>query len=164
MPRSITIAGGMMAIVMLLGVAMMPVTLVTVTVGDGRAIVCERVDRESSIALTFTHSMYGGDVTEFYEPGPDGRLVRAQILTGNAAAAEYYAWDGAIRESGERYEVVVPDQAFGSLAIMADAIGHHRLDVDGTEYGLAVMVDGPSPVELALVTRPLFTQVFGGRC
>ncbi len=159
-----TIAIGLVAIVVMAGLAMTPVTAVTVTAEDGQAIVCMRVDRESTIALTFTHSMYGGDVTETYRLTDSATLLRTSILTGNAAAAEYYAWNGAVRVHGERFEVVVPDQEFTALPVRVDQIGQHRLTVDETSGDLAAMVDGSEGVRLSLVTRPLVTQLLGIGC
>ena len=158
------IAVGLVAIVVIAGLAMTPVTMVSVTGANGQAIVCARVDRESSIALTFTHSMYGGDVTETYRLTDSATLLRTSIQTDNAAAAEYYAWDGAVRAEGDRFEVVVPDQVFSSLPVRVDQIGNHRLMVDETSVDLAAIVDGSEGVRLSLVTPPLVSQVFGARC
>ncbi|MDQ3654781.1 MAG: DUF1850 domain-containing protein [Chloroflexota bacterium] len=164
MTRRTRIAIGLVAILVVAGVAMMPVTLVTVTGEDGEAIVCGRVDRESSIALTFTHSMYGGDVTETFQPVSPSTLLRTGILTDNAAAAEYYAWDGQVRPSGDRFEVIVPDQEFSSLSIRVGQIGDHRLTINGATVDLAAMVAESEGVRLSLVTRPLATQLLGLGC
>ena len=143
---------------------MTPVSLVRVSVAEGDGILCRRIADTSAMALTFTHSMYGGDVTEFFVPGDGNALTRTGILTGNAAAAEYYAWDGAVREIDGRYEIIVPDREFASLAVRVDDIGNHRLTIDGETYPLASMVDGSSQVWLSITTRPLITQLFGARC
>ncbi len=162
--RQTMIAIALVAVMVLAGLVMTPVTLVSVT-GDGdRAMVCERVGRESTIALTFTHSMYGGDVTETYVPGDNGRLLRTSILTANAAAAEYYAWDGAVARTGDRFEVMISDEAFPSIPVRVDQIGKHRMTIDGATVDLAAMVHGSEGVRLALVTRPLVTWMLGMGC
>ena len=164
MTRRTTIAILLVAVVVLLGSAMAPVSLVYIEGPDGASLVCGRVSNSTTIALTFTHSMYGGDVTEFYLVADGDGLIRTMILTDNAAAAEYYAWDGAVREVDDRFEVIVPDQLFGPLAVRVDAIGNHRLGIDGKLFSLAEIVDGSARVWLRIVTRPLLTQVFGARC
>ncbi len=164
MSERMTIAIGVVAIVAVAGLAMTPVTLVSVGNEAGQGMVCERVNRESTIALTFTHSMYGGDVAETYRPTPTGHLLRTSIVTGNAAAAEYYAWDGAVVRTADGFEVVVPDQEFDAIPIRVDQIGKHRLTIDGTSVDLAAMVDDSEGVRLALVTRPLAMQVLGLGC
>ncbi len=164
MTRRHTIAILMMAIVALIGVLMSPVALVRVTSENGVAILCERVSRSSRIALTFTHSMYGGNVTETFTPGDRNTIERTSIVTDNAAAAEYYAWDGAVRENDGQYEVIVPDQVFGALPIRVDDIGNHQLAIDEETYSLVGMVEGSTRVWLGITTRPLLTRVLGSRC
>lgn len=164
MRHRVQVAIGVVAIVVLDGLLMTPVTLVAVTGEADHTMVCERVARDSTIALTFTHSMYGGDVTETYRPTGSATLLRTSILTDNAAAAEYYAWDGAVARTGERFEVMVSDQEFDAIPVRVDQIGKHRVTIDGDMFDLAAMVDGSAGVRLALVTRPLATQVLGMGC
>lgn len=143
---------------------MTPVSLVYVEVPEGTQIVCERVTNTTTIALTFTHSMYGGDVTEFYAPADGDGMRRTGIVTDYAAAAEYYARDGAVREVDGQYEVIVPEQVFESLPVRVDEIGNHRLAIDEDTWPLVAMVDGSTRVRLGTMTRPLLTQLFGSRC
>ncbi len=96
-----------------------------------------------------------------FDPTPAGI---DQILTDNAAAAEYYAWDGQVRPSGDRFEVIVPDQEFSSLSIRVGQIGDHRLTINGATVDLAAMVAESEGVRLSLVTRPLATQLLGLGC
>lgn len=159
-----TIAIGLVAIVAVAGLLMTPVTVMTATGETGGVIACERVDRDATIALTFTHSMYGGDVTETYQPSDAGQLLRTSILTDNAAAAEYYAWDGAVEQNGGGFEVAVPDREFASIAVRVDRIGNHRLAIDQGTWFLASMVDGSERVRLSLATRPLVMQALGAGC
>lgn len=152
------------AAVLLTGVLLAPVRLVRVADGDGRTLACARTGRDATITLAFTHSMYGGDVREMYRPGAGDTLRRTGIVTDNAAAAEYYAWDGQVRERDGRYEVIVPEATFATLPFRIDHIGNHRLEVDGQAWNLAAMVEEPTQAWLSVVTRPLLTQVFGTRC
>ncbi len=155
---------GLVAILVMAGLALTPVTLVAVTGERDRSMVCARAVRNSTITLTFTHSMYGGDVIETFQPTGAGTLLRTSILADQAAAAEYYAWDGQVEPIGERFEVVVPDQEFAALPVRVDQIGAHRLTIDGWRVDLATMVDGSEGVRLALVTRPLATHLLGMGC
>ena len=91
-------------------------------------------------------------------------MRRTLIVTANAAAAEYYAWDGAVRRTADGYEVIAPPLEVGSLSVRVDQVGNHRLTVDGTVYPLAEMVEGSAQVWLDMASRPLVTQVFGTRC
>ena len=158
-----TIATAILAMVALGGVLATPAMLVRVRLEDGSTLVCRRVSPASTIAITFTHSLYGGHVTETYVPG-GGALVRSSIVTANAAAAEYYAWDGAVRATDDGYEVVAPPLAVDALPIRVDQVGDHRLTVDETVFPLAAMVDGSVQVWLDLVSRPLISQMWGTRC
>lgn len=113
-----------------------PVTWVDVTTGDGARLGCVRVDGETPITLRFTHSMFGGAVSETYRVRDDGLLERRRMVTENAAAAEYYATDGAIRAVPDGYEVIAPPFATDRLAIRVDARGNHHLTIGTAEWPL----------------------------
>src|SRR5688500_16015508 len=74
----------------------------------GAILFCRAMPGGERVALVFTHSMYGGDVREEYAAGRDGRIRRVEMTTANAAAAEYYAYDGAVTRVGERFRVEAP--------------------------------------------------------
>jgi hypothetical protein len=102
------------------------------------------------VTLTFTHSMYGGDVSETYAATLDGTLARRRIVTGNAAAAEYYATDGRVARADAGYEVIAPPFATRELVIRVDARGDHRLSIGGETTMLAALLDAPTQVRIAL--------------
>jgi hypothetical protein len=163
MTRGIAVAGTLLAAVMLAGVVLTPVTLVRVADGEGAILFCARISASTPVTLTFTHSMYGGDVSETYVASA-GSLRRTGIVTGNAAAAEYYAWDGKVRRVEGGYEVLVPEESFTALPFRIDEIGNHQLTVENDTRELAQMVDAPTQAWLSIVSRPLLTQLFGSRC
>lgn len=163
MPRRIATASLVLVVAMLAGLALTPITLVVVS-GEHGPIACARTTVASEITLTFTHSMYGGDVSESFRRGENGTLDRTAILTDNAAAAEYYAWTGEVRTVGDRFEVVAPPASFTVLPFRIDHIGNHRLTVDGRTWHLAEGIEGTEAAVLALESRPLVTQLAGTRC
>lgn len=122
--------------VMLAASLFQPATWLQVTTGDGTQLACARVDEDTPIALTFTHSMFGGFVTERYRLRADGMLERQRMVTEHAAAAEYYATDGRIRPVDEGYEVLASPLVTDHLAIRVDARGDHRLEIGNATYAL----------------------------
>ena len=99
------VLGAILASLMLVMALLQPVSLLRVETGDGELVICARVDADTPVTLTFTHSMFGGFVRETYTVD-DERLVRQQIVTENAAAAEYYATDGRVASVPDGYEVL----------------------------------------------------------
>lgn len=142
----------------LAGLALAPVTLVRVVTGEGEVLACRRVAPGDPVTLAFTHSMYGGEVRETWRV--DGaRLARAGIETDNAAAAEYYATDGAVARTQRGFAVIAPPLAVARLPVRIDAIGDHRLRVGGEEIALARRVDGSVAATLSVARAPWVTWV-----
>ncbi len=112
-----------------------PVTWVEAVADNGARLACARVDDTTPISLRFTHSMYGGAVTETYRVR-DGLLQRQRMVTENAAAAEYYATDGAVRTVPDGYEVIAPPFATDRLAVRVDQRGDHHLTIGAAEWPL----------------------------
>lgn len=133
------------------GIALQPALTLTATTDGGARLACARVSPGDALTLAFTHSMYGGDVRETYRVD-DGRLARKRMVTDNAAAAEYYAWDGRVTRTDEGYEVIGPAFVTDDLVIRVDARGDHRLTAGGRTWRLADAVPGPTQVRIA-VTR-----------
>ena len=139
----------LVAIGVMLGVSLLqPVSWVRVVTAEGTLVACARVDVDTPIALTFTHSMFGGFVTERYRLDADGMLERQAMVTENAAAAEYYATDGRIRPVAGGYEVVTPPFATDRLVIRVDARGDHRLTVGGVTLRLYDQLGASTQVTL----------------
>lgn len=138
MHHGTTVAGLVLATVVMFGAALSPGQMIAVTTRDGDALVCHPIGRDSSVTLVFTHSMYGGDVRETYVAEGD-RLRRTSITTANAAAAEYYATDGRISRIDDGYLLLLPEQTFDHLIFRIDDIGKHRLLIDGE---LVALTDG----------------------
>jgi hypothetical protein len=144
--------GGIILIMALAGMlvmALQPVSLLRVESGEVELVICARVDAETPVTLTFTHSMFGGDVTETYVVDRDGALVRQRIVTGNAAAAEYYATDGRVRPVTEGYEVLAGPFSTDTLVIRVDETGDHRLVVGSSAWRLFDMFGEPAQVRIS---------------
>ena len=163
MPRTIATASLLLAVAMFGALAFSPLRLLVVTSSTG-TIACTIVTIGSHATLEFTHSMYGGDVTEVYRVTSDNQLEREMFLTDNAAAAEYYAWTAEVHPVGDRYEVVAPPESFPELTVRVDQVGKHRFAVDTTIWNLAAMVDQSAQVRIRVETRPLLTHLAGTTC
>jgi hypothetical protein len=132
------------------GVALQPDLALTATTDGGAWLACARVAPGDELTLAFTHSMYGGDVRETYRVADDGRLVRERMVTDNAAAAEYYAWDGRVARTDGGYEVIGPAFATDDLVVRVDARGDHRLTAGDWTWRLADAVARPTRVRIAV--------------
>jgi hypothetical protein len=113
-----------------------PVPVLQVVTADGKRVLCTRVGDSTPITLRFTHSMFGGFVEERYLLRSDGILVRQGIVTGNAAAAEYYAADGEVRHVAEGFEVLAGPFSTRVLTVRVDERGNHRLMVGTRTFPL----------------------------
>lgn len=147
--RPLVLVALVAAIVMLAASLLQPVTWLQATTSDGTRLVCARVSGTTPITLTFTHSMYGGFVMEHYRLGADGMLERQRIVTENAAAAEYYATDGRVRQAPDGYEVVAGPFATDELIIRVDGIGNHRLSVGARRWHVFDIVGEPAQVRIS---------------
>lgn len=152
-----TVAGLVLATVLMLGSALSPSQMIAVTTTDNESIVCRSIGRDSTITLVFTHSMYGGNVRETYAAAPGNRLRRTSIVTDNAASAEYYATDGRITRIDGGYMLLLPERTFDELTFRIDDIGKHRLIVDGD---LIALTDGSSRSRQARLA--VIPSTFGG--
>lgn len=156
MTRQATIAICTMVIVVVTGMLLTTsVTAVRLVQEDGTILVCERTAPDDRVILTFTHSMYGGDVTEIWTTTEHG-LDRQQMLTDNAAAAEYYAWDGRVERSGDRFLVVTQPLHEDVLVVRVDQIGRHRLTIGDEAFDLAAMVGSTAQVSIEPVSASLW--------
>ena len=124
--------------------------VLSATTLHGGTLVCERVRPGSTVTLGFTHSMYGGDVRETYRVTPDGTLERLRMVTGRAAAAEYYATDGQVLTTGDGYEVIAPPFATRELFVRVDARGDHWLTVGPASFRLTEWVTEPTQVRIGV--------------
>lgn len=140
------------------GTLAQPVQVLTVDTRDGDPLICRRMGRGDTVTLVFTHSMYGGEVRETWRVDGDA-LARERIVTDNAAAAEYYATDGAVRRVSGGYEVISTPVRADALPFRIDEIGNHRLRFDGVEIPLAERVDGSAGATIAASQVPLIARI-----
>ena len=137
---------------------------VVTDLATGATLLCEPLPPGRRVALVFTHSMYGGDVREVYEVGGDGRLRRIETTTANAAAAEYYAYDGAVTRVGDRFRVDAPAAIFEEIVVRVDRVGAHRLTWDDGALDLLAAAGDRVPVKLSVDQPSLLNRSVGHAC
>ncbi len=156
-----------LAAIVLVGVSLQPVTVVTMTTDEDSVLACRRMAPGATVTLAFTHSMYGGEVRETWRV--DGSMLeRVRIETDNAAAAEYYAFDGRVEWTESGFEVIVSPLTVEALPVRVDQIGQHRLRFGADEVSLSDRVDGSvgatmSLTRMALIDWFLITDCTQGR-
>lgn len=152
-----------LAVIALAGVSLQPVTVLTMTTDDGATLVCRRMAPASTVTLVFTHSMYGGEVRETWRA--DGAaLGRVRIETDNAAAAEYYAYDGRVERTDTGFEVVVPPFRTDELPVRVDQVGRHRLRFGADEVSLAEQVNDSVAAMMSVSQVALMEWLFDDAC
>lgn len=151
------------ASIMLAGALLIPVSVVQVQPDGMQPIICQKLATGGSIELSFTHSMYGGLVTETWRPeGP--ALARTRMFTENAAAAEYYAWDGRIQPAPDGYEVIASPARTTQLRVMVDDLGNHHLRIGSQTWSLTSLLDTPVPITISVSQQPLATWLVNRSC
>ncbi len=149
----------MLAVVLVSGVGLTPVTVFRVMSPDRAIATCGAVRRGDTFILIFRNSMFGGDVRETFAVTDDLSLLRTDVITENAASAEYYAWDGQVVPVDGGFEVVVPPQAYASLTIRVDQVGRHRLRIGDREFALFSEIPGSAAARLYVAREPLISQI-----
>lgn len=129
-----------------------PQQVIRVETANGDLLACTRVDAGDVAQLQFTHSMFGGYVREQWEITPDGQLNRLRFVTENAAAAEYYATDGASYQADDGFVVPGDPLQQPELIVRVNNRGNHVLTVAGNEWHLAEMVDESTQVRIFIDT------------
>ena len=116
------------------------------------------------LTLAYTHSMYGGEVREVFVGGDDGRLRRLEMTTANAAAAEYYAYDGRVLLDADGFRVVVAPLTLDTLPVVLDRVGQHRLRFTDTEVALTEAGDEPVQATLDVGSTPFVARALTSTC
>lgn len=149
--------------ILLAGALLTPVSVVRVQPDGSQPIICQKLATAETIHVSFTHSMYGGLVTETWRTeGP--ALARSRIVTENAAAAEYYAWDGRIRAAPDGYEVIASPARTTLLRVMVDDIGNHHLRIGSGTWHLAALLDTPVPITISVSQQSLAAWFVSRSC
>jgi hypothetical protein len=118
---------------------------------DGHRVVARLViPRDTTFDLEFTHSMYGGWVSERYQLTADQSpaLMRTTIRTQNGGAAEYYARYGNFRETDSQWQVDVLPLQLTQLIVRIDGVGRPRVRLPDREIELLALVPSGHRVEL----------------
>lgn len=131
---------------------------------DGRVILCQPVREGDRFVLSYTHSMYGGEVREEYAATGDGQLRRLSMTTANAAAADYYAYTATVVREGERFRVEVPPASFRELVVRVDRVGQPRLAIGGDTLSLFAAMGDDHRVRLAIERSAVWQRLLGGAC
>jgi hypothetical protein len=117
--------------------------------GDGLAAVLP-LEPAGTFTLHFTHSMYGGLVSERYEvtnvPAP--RLRRLDVRTTNGGAAEYYARYGNFRQDAGQWVLDLPPLSLTSLRLRVDQTGRPELQTGARRTELMGLIPDGEVVEL----------------
>jgi hypothetical protein len=142
----------------LIGLLLQPVGVLRVATASGDALACRAMGRDDRVTLVFTHSMYGGEVRETWRVDGDA-LARVGIETDTAAAAEYYATDGAVERTGSGFAVIAPPLRLAELPFRIDGIGDHRLRFADAEIALAERVDGSMGATMSARQVPLLARI-----
>ncbi len=140
------------------GVLLQPVAVLRATTAEGQQLACRRVATGDTITLAFDHSMYGGEVRERYRVSGT-ELVRIGFETDTAAAAEYYAFHGAIERTPDGFAVPVGPMQTEALVIRVDQIGRHRLLVGSDAISLADHVRRSAAVTVSTRQVPLLLRL-----
>lgn len=159
-----TTAGLVLAVVLVTGVALTPVQVLRVRSPDRSIATCRVVRRGDAFTLIFQNSIYGGDVRETFQVTANNALLRTHVITANAGAAEYYAWDGRVRPTPDGYLVDVPPRIYPELTIRVDQTGDHHLRFGDQEIALANDLQGSMATRIDVVSAPLtsrLTSMFG---
>lgn len=152
----------LLAAAALAGLLAQPATRLEARTDDGRLLACRRVAPGDTVTLVFTHSMYGGEVRETWRV-MGGGLLRERIVADRAAAAEYYATDGAVERVDGGFAVIAPPLAVDVLRVRVDHVGQHRLRFGpGDEVSLAAQVEGSVAATITPGYQPLAVQIISG--
>lgn len=131
---------------------------------DGRVVLCREIQDGDRIVLSYTHSMYGGDVREEYAATRDGQLRRRSMTTAIAAAADYYAYTAGVVPEGDRYRVDVPPASFRELVVRVDRVGKPHLTVGSETVSLLAALGDDHRARLAIERRAGWRRLLGGAC
>ncbi|OGO41677.1 MAG: hypothetical protein A2Z04_04340 [Chloroflexi bacterium RBG_16_57_9] len=116
-----------LALVVLAGLAFLgvrPAPAVEVRTADGRVLARWPLVEGQMLALTFTHSMYGGDVREVYRVDAQRDLTLVEV-TARQAALDYYALP--VSTGTGEYRTATIERPLGAIWVRADRIGQPRL-------------------------------------
>lgn len=149
-------AGGVLGVLLLV---MVPALLapsprsLQVHTSTGIHVWCTPVASNDLVQLQFTHSMYGGYVREHWKITPTNQLQRVRFVTGNAAAAEYYATDGTSYQADDGFVVPGDPIQEPELIVRVNSRGNHVLSVDGETVHLANELTESTQVRIAVVAE-----------
>jgi hypothetical protein len=143
-----TVGVGLLLLVLSIGCGP-PTVLEVRDVDDARAVVHRvPVPPDGVLTFEFTHSIYGGRVTEDYRL--TNGLRRMAVRTQTAGAADYYGHYGNVRRAEDGWIVDVAALDLDRLVIRVDDVGQPVLDVAGNRLALLELVPVGHRVELRL--------------
>lgn len=125
-------------------------SLLVTDVTSGRIVLCQHISAGDHLSLSFTNSIYGGEVREDYEITDQGRLRRTRMTTERAAAADYYAYTVNVIPEGDRYRIDVPPVELTVLVVRVDQIGQHSLTIGAHQTDLLALTGDRHQVRIAV--------------
>jgi hypothetical protein len=150
------------ALVLLLTAPLTPGPTFTLRVNDltaNRTVICAGISSGDALSLSFTHSMFGGEVREDYVVTGDGQLRRVSMTTENAAAADYYAYTVAVIPEAGRYRIDVAPTVLPEIVIRVDHIGHHVLIVESHRLDLLTLTGDRHQVRVTIERQSFWDRV-----
>jgi hypothetical protein len=130
--------GLLVALVLLTACAPAPKVLEIRDLDAGEQVVRRLPLRDGGFRLEFTHSMYGGWVSEAYLASR--QLTRTGVRTQHAGAAEYYALYGNLRRLDGGWVVDVIPLQLSRLPVRVDQTGRPALILGGQRVELLELV------------------------
>ncbi len=132
-----------------------PVPVIEVRADDGSVLARWPLVGDQALVLTFTHSMYGGDVREVYRVDAQRGLTLVEV-TARQAALDYYALPVAAG-TGE-YRTAAVERPLGAIHVRADRIGQHRLAYGDRQLSLVEAAGDGVAVWVGVAQLPGVTQ------
>jgi hypothetical protein len=138
--------GLLVALVLLTACAPAPKVLEIRDLDAGGPVIRRLALGNGEFRLEFTHSMYGGWVSETYLTSRE--LTRTGVRTQNPGAAEYYALYGNLRRLEGEWVVDVAPLQLARLPVRVDRTGRPALILAGQRVELLELVPDGHLAEL----------------
>lgn len=110
---------------------------VVVTDADGSVVASAALGGNHRFALTYRHSVYEAEASEWFVASCEGSLRLAEVRSSSEAVLDYYALEGSRSRAGARWRLQPSASvAFDELPLMATALGRRTLEVCGDRFPL----------------------------
>lgn len=114
-----------------------PSEVVVVAGADGTSVASAALPHDRRFALTYRHSVYGVEASEWFVATCDGRLRLAEVRSTSEAVLDYYALEGTRSRTDAGWRLQPSTSvAFDELPLVATPVGRRSLEVDGERLPL----------------------------